>query len=96
MDGSNFRRKMVAGSEASDSVYREAVAKLKILLSASEAVDRVSVWLYKVLDPVSDPQHLAGSGSSSTGRTRISIIWPDPEKAAFVRRSGKFILFRIV
>jgi hypothetical protein len=43
MDGSNFRRTMVAGSEASDSVYREAVAKLKILLSASEAVDRVSV-----------------------------------------------------
>jgi hypothetical protein len=26
-------------------VYREAVAKLKILLSASEAVDRVSAWL---------------------------------------------------
>ena len=32
---------MIPGSEASDSVYREAVAKLKILLSASEAADRV-------------------------------------------------------
>jgi hypothetical protein len=35
-------------SETSDSVYREAVAKLKILLSASEAVDRVSL-LYSVI-----------------------------------------------
>jgi hypothetical protein len=34
---------MIPRSEASDSVYREAVAKLKILLSASEAVDRVSL-----------------------------------------------------
>jgi len=41
---------MVGGSEASDSVYREAVAKLKILLSASEAVDRVSVNVCQALD----------------------------------------------